>query len=353
MIKGELRNILKVAFLYMATIIGAGFASGQEIIQFFTIYYSGGFFGVILAGVLFSIVGYVVLSKVYTERISNYDEFLFPMMGYFLGRIMEFIVMLFIACIMSVMVAGLGNILMELTGLAFRYCVVISAFACLLAIMTNIKGIVNLSAFISPFLVLGIILVGCYIIVTKDASAFNLADKVSIVTDNWVFSSILYVSYNTILSTVMLTEVLPFLKTKKVSTWSGIIGGGMLCVTALILNSALSFFSPHTITTEIPILSIIQSKSHILAKIYSIVLILAMFTSAITSGYCLTERIKTKMKLNYRVVAAVLCALVIPMASLGFSSLISTFYPVFGYLGLFLLFVILFQFIKSSLLRNR
>lgn len=200
MIKGELKNILKVAFLYMATIIGAGFASGQEIIQFFSMYYAGGFFGIILAGFLFSMVGYIVLSKVYSERISSYDEFLFPMMGYFLGRIMELIVILFMACIMSVMVAGLGNILMELTGLEYIYCIIISAIACLVAIMTNIKGIVTLSSFISPLLIAGIIFVGCYILVSKDTSVFNISDKVSIVTDNWIFSSILYVSYNTLIS---------------------------------------------------------------------------------------------------------------------------------------------------------
>jgi uncharacterized membrane protein YkvI len=218
--------------------------------------------------------------------------------------------------------------------------------------MTNIKGIVTLSSFISPFLVIGIMLIGCYILATKDTSVFNLSDKVGMVTNNWVFSSILYVSYNTILSTVILTGVLPYLKSKRVSTWSGLIGGGMLCVTALILNSALYFFYPHSVTTEIPVLSIIQNNSQILAKVYSVVLIMAMFTSAITAGYCLTERIRTKMKLNYKVVAAILCALVIPMSSLGFSSLIATLYPVFGYLGLFLLFIILIQFIKSSVLRT-
>jgi len=349
LIKGELRNILKVAFLYMATIIGAGFASGQEIIQFFSMYYAGGFYGIILAGFLFSMVGYIVLSKVYSERISSYDEFLFPMMGYFLGRIMEFVVMLFMACVMSVMIAGLGNILMELTGLTYSFCIAISAIACLLAIMTDIKGIVTLSSFISPLLVAGIILVGCYILVSKDTSVFNISDKVSVITGNWVFSSVLYVSYNTLLSTVLLSGMLPYLKSKKVSAWGGLIGGGMLCITALILNWALYFFYPHSITSEIPVLGIIQNKSEILAKIYSVVLIMAMFISAVTSGYCLTERIRTKMKLNYMVVAAVLCALIVPMSSLGFSSLISTLYPVFGYLGLFLLFMIILHFLKSKL----
>ncbi|QNU66594.1 hypothetical protein EHE19_017355 [Ruminiclostridium herbifermentans] len=349
MIKGEISNIFKVAFLYMATVIGAGFASGQEIIQFFSKYYNGGFYGALLTGVLFSIIGYAILDRVYSERIKSYDEFLFPMMGYFLGRIMEFIVMLFMSCVLSVMVAGLGSILMELTGIEYRYCVVISAIVCLLAIMTNIKGIVAVSSFLSPFLVVGILFVGIYMIVTKDTSVFSLSNKVVRVTNNWVFSSLLYVSYNTILSTVMLTSVLPYLKTKRVSTWGGILGGGMLCLTVLILNFALYFFYPKSITSEMPVLSILQNNNQLLGNIYSVILILAMYTSAITSGYCLSERIAAKMNINYRIVAVVMCALVIPMSSMGFSSLIATLYPVFGYLGLFLVFVILLQFIKCKL----
>jgi uncharacterized membrane protein YkvI len=349
LIKGELSNILKVAFLYTATIIGAGFASGQEIIQFFSMYHTGGFFGIILAGFLFSVIGYIVLDKVYTERIKCYDEFLFPMMGYFVGRIMEFIVLLFMVCVMSVMVSGMGNIIMELTGLQFRYCVVLAAAICMIAIMTNIKGIVALSTVISPMLILGIIFIGIYILSTRDASVFNISGRMKSLTDNWFFSSILYVSYNTILSTMMLTGMLPYLKSRKVSTWSGIVGGGMLCMTAFILNSALYFFYPHSIIGEIPVLSIIQNNSLALSKIYSIVLILAMFTSAITTGYCLTERIGSKIKVSYKLVAAILCAVIIPMSSLGFSNLIATLYPVFGYLGLFLMFVIILQFIKTKI----
>lgn len=347
MIKGEFSNILKVAFLYMATIIGAGFASGQEIIQFFSIYYKGGFLGIILAGGLFSIIGYIVLSKVYTERIRSYDEFLFPMMGYFLGRVMEFIVMLFMACVMSVMTAGLGNILMDITGLDYRVCVIIGVAVCLIAILTNIKGIVMLSSVISPVLIAGIVFVGCYILVSKDTSVFNISNKFSVITNNWVFSAILYVSYNTILSTVLLTGMLPYLKSRKVSAWGGVLGGGMLGVTALILNSALYFFYPHSITSEIPVLGIIQNNSRLLSQIYSGVLILAMFISTVTSGYCLADRISKKMKLNYKLVAVILCAMTIPLTSLGFSNLISTLYPVFGYLGLFMVFVILFQHVRG------
>jgi uncharacterized membrane protein YkvI len=265
---------------------------------------------------------------------------------------MEFIVMLFMACIMSVMTAGLGNILMDITGLDYRVCVIIGIAVCLIAILTNIKGIVVLSSFISPVLIAGIVFVGCYILVSKDTSVFNMTNKFSVITNNWVFSAILYVSYNTILSTVLLTGMLPYLKSKKVSAWGGVLGGGMLGITALILNSALYFFYPHSITSEIPVLGIIQNNSRLLSQIYSGVLILAMFISTVTSGYCLADRISKKMKLNYKLVAVMLCLLTIPLTSLGFSNLISTLYPVFGYLGLFLIFVIIFQHLRG-LITNR
>ena len=166
------------------------------------------------------------------------------------------------------------------------------------------------------------------------------------ITDNWVFSAVLYVSYNTILSTVILCGMLPYLKSRKVSAWGGIIGGAMLCVAALIMNAAIYFFYPHSITNELPVLGIIRNNSEILAGIYSVILALAMFISAVTSGYCLTERISSKLKVKYLTVAIILCALAIPMSSLGFSSLIATLYPIFGYLGLFLLIVILLQFFR-------
>ena len=91
----NLSGILKVAGVYITTIIGAGFASGQEIVQFFSSYYEGGFYGIILAGILFAIIGYVVLDKVYSERIRGYDEFVFPTVGWFMGWVMEVVVSLF------------------------------------------------------------------------------------------------------------------------------------------------------------------------------------------------------------------------------------------------------------------
>lgn len=339
----EIKNILKVACIYMTTIIGAGFASGQEIVRFFSNYYKGGFYGILTAGLLFAVIGYIVLDKVYRERIRNYDEFLFPTVGWFLGWVMEVVVVLFMFSVFCIMIAGMSGILSDKLELSYGMSAVIIAAVCMVIMMTDIKGVVALSTMVTPLLIVGIIGVGLYIIVFRDTVVFNMAGYFRNVTDNWFFSALLYVSYNSIMSIVVMCSLQPLLKTRKTGTIGGIVGGLSLCVIALILNTAIFLFYSEAGTKEFPVLSIVEKYSSHISSFYTFVLWLAMFVSAITSGYCFVDRIRSKAKINSKIVTLAVCILVVPISSLGFSSLIFTVYPVFGYVGLFMIFAVLLQ----------
>jgi uncharacterized membrane protein YkvI len=346
-LKEEFRNIVKVASVYMATIIGAGFASGQEIVRFFTHYYKGGFYGILVAGILFAVMGCIVLNKVYCERIRNYDEFLFPTVGWFLGWIMEITVTLFMISLFCVMIAGMGNILLEKFNLPFQYGIVAMALLCMAVILTDMKGIVSVSAFVTPLLTLGITAIGLYIVLFNDTLAFNPVGLLYKTTDNWLFSALIYVSYNSIMSVVVLCTLLPYLKTKRTGIVGGLLGGGLLCLIALILNTAILIFAPGSLLKELPVLFIVQKYGNAASNIYTFLLWLAMFLSAVTSGYCVVDRVGSKVSVNPKLLAVIICALVLPLSSFGFSNLIAGIYPVFGYIGLFMVFVVLFQGIKS------
>lgn len=341
--RDEIKNIIKVASIYIATIIGAGFASGQEIMLFFSTYYIGGFYGIILAGILFSLLGFVVLERVYNERIRNYDEFLFPMVGWFTGWIMEIIVTLFMLSVFCIMIAGAGNVFVEKFDVPFNYGVIIMSVICMILILYDMKGVIAISTFISPILIIGIIAVGLYIIVSKDVSVFSLRGYTNIITNNWFFSSLLYVSYNSIISVVVMCNMLPYLNSKRVGVFGSIIGGLTLCLIAFILNIAVSLFYPGILSNEIPVLSIVKKFNGTVSNLYTIILWLAMLVSAVTSGYCFIERVNSKTHINMKLLTVGACAIIIPLSSLGFSNLIASIYPVFGYLGLFILFAILFQ----------
>ena len=58
-------SILKVVFVIIGTLIGAGFASGQEIYTFFFSYGINGIFGIIVSGI---IIGFTIYNKLFYCR---------------------------------------------------------------------------------------------------------------------------------------------------------------------------------------------------------------------------------------------------------------------------------------------
>ena len=339
----ELKNIIKVACIYATSIIGAGFASGQEIMQFFSVYRSGGFYGIVLAGALFAATGSVVLVKVCNERIRNFEEFLFPLFGWRMGWFLDIAVTIFMLCIFCIMTAGSGSVVSDRLGISFKLAALLTGVVCTVLIMTNIKGIVTLSTIVTPFLIAGIILTGFAIIFKGAAETFQVAGYFQRISDNWFFSSLLYVSYNSILSIVIMCSLLPFLKTRRTAVAGGIAGGALLCLAALVIHFAINLFYPLAFEKELPILAILKSFDSPAGGTYSLVLWIAMMTSAITAGFCFTERISMIMKIDRRIVTLFLCVAAVPLSTLGFSRLISAIYPVFGYMGLFMILVILTQ----------
>ena len=339
----ELKNIIKVSCIYATSIIGAGFASGQEIMQFFSIYKTGGFYGILFAGLLFSVIGWLVLERVQSERIRNYEEFLFPVFGWVAGWLVEIAVTLFMLCLFCIMVAGSGHVISDRLGIPFKYAILFMGLLCMGLIFTNIKGIVTLSTFTTPVLITGIMLAGLYIIFFGESQTFKITGYLTRITGNWLFSSLLYVSYNSILAIVMMCSLLPYLKTPRTARVGGILGGALLSLAALVINASIFLFYPTAFEKELPILAILRSFSHSAGNLYAIILWLAMLISAVTSGFCFTDRVSTSLKLDKRLVTLVLCTLAVPLSTFGFSRLIGAIYPVFGYLGLFMILVILVQ----------
>ncbi|HEY9059142.1 MAG TPA: hypothetical protein VIO64_01375 [Pseudobacteroides sp.] len=344
----EIKNIYKVASIYVTTIIGAGFASGQEIARFFSGYYKGGFYGIVAAGVLFAIVGWFVLDRVYIGRIKNYEEFLYPTVGWVFGRVMDIVVTLFMFSVLSIMVAGLGSILSDKLSFSLPLGVTIMAFVCMLLMLTDIRGIVALSSLITPILILGIVFTGFYVIIFRDSSVFSMTGTLKGITNNWVLSSLIYVSYNSIMSVVVMSNMLPYLKTRKTGVLAGILGGVSLCAVALLLNTVINIFYSEVSGKDFPILTILEKYGAYFTSFYTFILWLAMFSSAVTSGYCLVDRIGSKVKINRKLITVLTCILIIPVSCFGFTNLIASLYTTFGYIGLFMVFAILFQEFKKA-----
>ena len=85
---------------------------------------------------------------------------------------------------------------------------------------------------------------------------------------------------------------------------------------------------------------------------YSVSLWCAMFTTAIASGFGCVRRVSSIFKYNQNFISLIFCIITIPFAKIGFSGLVSTFYPLFGYIGVFVLVFIIISSLMHRLRRN-
>lgn len=343
----------KISCIFIGTVIGAGFASGQEILQFFGVFGYRGILGIVLATILFAVLSAIVLSRVYTYKLKSYDELINPIFGKLVGNVIEIIVTTFLFVGYCVMLSGSGAVFNEQFGLSYDIGIYIMALAAMITFLFNVKGLSVANSIIVPLLLIGIIITSCSVIMKDGLILSNLHGTKVATTGNWFTSSILYVSYNSIPVIVILTTLRPILKDKKSSIKGGIVGGLLLgLIASLILISLLILYTDIS-TLNIPMLKVAERIGPLGRISYSVILLLAMFTTAIANGFGFIKRVSSysSSNINYYFTIIIFSILTIPLAKLGFATLVKKIYPLFGYLGLLMFLGIIFS--AFSYKRNR
>ena len=69
-------EVISITLVIIGALIGAGFASGQEIFSFFYIYVKNGIYGILIMSILIGIFIYKSLKIIYQKQVYNYNDFL-------------------------------------------------------------------------------------------------------------------------------------------------------------------------------------------------------------------------------------------------------------------------------------
>lgn len=153
-------GILKVVFVIIGTLIGAGFASGQEIYIFFFSFGIKGIFGIFISSSLIGITIYKTLKIIEKNNIKNYKEFLdYLIKSKKLKEIINIVVNIFILASFYIMIAGFGAYLEQEFKLNSIIGSGILAILCLFIFKANIKGLVKANEILIPILILIVIFI--------------------------------------------------------------------------------------------------------------------------------------------------------------------------------------------------
>ncbi|MGL5347117.1 MAG: YkvI family membrane protein [Peptostreptococcaceae bacterium] len=335
----SIKKVLQIASVYIGTVIGAGFASGQEMIQFFTSYGKKGIMGLIMAGVLYAIMGSIILEIIYEKKYSSYSVLIKEIMGNSLGKIIEIIVNLFMFVCFSTMLAGAGAIMQQEFNLSPHVGALIMLGLCIITFISGTKGFVKMNSILVPILCIGGVILGGYIIIFRETEVFSMV--IPKLQRNWILSAILYVCYNTITVIVVLCTLHNQLEKRKIARWGGILGGTGLGILGLSIGLTTLIYYNKINTLEIPMLGILMNYPHLLKKVYMIVLLAAMYTTAIANGYGVVENLAESYRIKKRTIIIGVSILGFLGAQMGFSNIVSKVFPIFGYIGLFEILLIM------------
>ena len=329
-----MKNVLKVVFVIIGTLIGAGFASGQEVYLFFFSYGMKGLIGILISSIIIGVVIYSTFNILNKYKINTYKDFLNILIpkNTKLKIIANFIINIFILITFFIMIAGFGAYFEQEIGINRLVGSLILAIITFIVFMTSIKGVVKVNELIVPILIGFIFIIG--IISIKNIHILNLENYV-IRTNytNFALSAVLYSSYNSILLIPVLITLNNYVKNKKQIFYISFISAIVTILLSVIIFLLLVRVDVDISKLEMPVVYVVSNMFKILRYIYGVIILGSIFTTAIYLGDSFLQN-TAKNKKGYTQISIIMCITSVIISKFGFSNLVSLLYPIFGYLGL-------------------
>ena len=332
---------MQIAAVYASVFLGAGFASGQELLRYFVGFGPMGVWGLVLAGLLFSLVGWAVLSICRREGIETYSQFMLHLFGKKFGMVMEWLVAAFLFCLFVAMLAGAGATARQAFNLPFTVGAAAVGLFVYIVLRFDLEGMVKINVILAPFMIIGGIVVGLVTALMQAAPAISIPARGMLW--GWVISALVYASYNLVTGVPVLTATSPLATKKRDSFIGGVIGGGAITILGLAMALPLFLHYSQVVNFEIPLLFVVLRYGAVFSILYLGVLIAALITTAACNGFAVVQWLHTHGNIPKRRAAGLLCIVGVVAAHVGFSNIVMYVYPLFGLLGLFKIVVILFN----------
>lgn len=349
-------NIIKYAGAIIALLIGSGFATGQEVVQYFTSYGWKGLLAIIL---MFVLMTYVMVEFMWAgskERMESGNDIYYYYCGKYLGSFYDYFSVFFLFLSFTVMVAGAGATGAEHFGWPTYYAGIGLGILALISCITGLKKIVDIIGAIGPVIVVLAILLGIASIV-MNSSGFSQVEQnlvqhpVMKASSNWVLSSLSYVGFCMLWLAAFVSQMGKQADSYKEANAGAILGSGGFSLAVLVVYLGLLAALPKIAGSQIPNLVIARSIHPVLATIFSLMIFGGIYTTAVPLLWSVVSRIAKEGTPKFRLITVILGIVGIVIGLImKFDRLVNIVYVLNGYIGIFL---IVLMIIKTVSRRNK
>ncbi len=319
---------MKWIFLIIGTMIGAGYASGRELWQFFGPE-SG--LAIIIFTILFTICCYTILIISYENKTSDYLPVLKKIVGKRFAPLYDGMIIIYLFTTTVIMLAGSG-VTMEAFRLPYWWGIVFIAIPLVIVFIWDLDGVLSLNSLILPLLIVGLVGVLVSFIMKQDLSIFTDWEKQS----NWV-AAFPFTALNILPLVAVIGAIGEQVQSKKEVLFSSVGSGLILGSISLLYNNSLVQIANDILVYEIPLFAILKHYPYSMFIFISILLWFAIFTTAVSGTLGMVTRVKELIRLPMWLIALILVVCMIPLTTFGFAVLIEYLYPLYGLLNLYIL----------------
>ena len=363
---------------FIAFLIGSGFATGQEILQYFTSYGYQGIFVVIAMLLLFVYVGGSFITAGFTQQFDKGSDIFTYYCGKYVGAFYDYFTIAFVFMSYVVMVAGagatlnqhyalpvwVGGVLMmvlacgtvlmglgkivDIIGMIGPVIVIISIGLGLFAIISNFSEISDNAAIISAGTVTE---AGVELDLVYEATTNNETETLPVVMKragtSWFTSASSYVGFCMLWLAAFLAAMGKGAKSKKEARIGSTLGAIGFSAGCAVLMFGLIAYLPDIAMSEIPSLVLAGKVHGSVATLFTVIIIAGIFTTAVPLLWQVSSRFTKEGTTKFRVVTVVLAAagcfvgLMLP-----FSELVGIIYVINGYVGILLLVFIIVKDVR-------
>lgn len=326
------KDEINLGLIYIGTLVGAGFASGQEIMSFFTIYGKGGFFGLTVSCVLFFFLGYFILNQSLKHQSKCIRDIMEPLAGKKLMFLFDVMVDLFCLAGYIIMLSGCGAVFEESMNLDYIPVVIFLSIAIVLGLKRGMESLAGLNKFFVSIIFIVTLLAGL-ISLGQDANILEELNKLP-VEKGWLISALIYVSYNITLALVVLASLGTYTPRIRAAVGAAAVGAVGLFVLAFTMwfITVVNFVSLSNV--QIPLLWVARRQGNFMYYASVSMLFSAMITTALSLGFSFVQSFSQRFHLSYSYSLNILF-IAIPFTGFGFTNLISKIYPLMGVAGMF------------------
>jgi uncharacterized membrane protein YkvI len=350
--KGNPQAIFRIAGAFIAFQIGSGFATGQEILRFFSSY------GYLSYGVtLLTLIGFLVLGQILLATGNEHREGAFNHFTYYcgkkLGTAYSWTIPAVLFLLISVMISGAGSALFEYFGLNRHLGSALMAFMVVGAYLIGFEKLVKLVSSIGPVIIIFTLMVGT-VTIAKDFGNFTEIARYQETLERskaspvWILSGLLYLSLCNLTASTYYTALGKTAADKHEAKLGAALGAVVFVLALAIMNTAIMLNAEAVSNLAIPTLYLASNISSVLGGMFSIILVLGMFSSCSTMMWSVCSRFYADNVRKNRMFAVAVGIAAFILGQFPFAKLVGIFYPFIGYVGLIFIGCVVWKGLKEK-----